>query len=158
MDLNFFNLSGQQIGDGSFTYDDQFPINQIQGSHNNFQIGTFQNWFFITDFEATISGMTWGFTNSKIWDAQNNRTHSVVYNNYGEPSIIDQWLMGDHIFLTTPALMMSQQGFNIQSSNQFLEGQWTATLSSSAVPESPTLLGALTAIGMLTFFKMSLKR
>lgn len=153
MDLSFFNRSGQQIGQGLFTYDDQSPIDLIQGQHQNLPIDTSRQWYFLKEFRATIQGITWGLPYLGIWDAQNSRPQSVVYDNYGNPSIIDRWLVGDYQFLTTPALNMGQQSFDIITSNQFIEGNWTArqsTINSSAVPEAPTILGSLTAIGMLT--------
>lgn len=161
MDLSFFNPSGKQIGQGSFSYDDQSPIDLIKGEHNDLQIGTFKKWFYVKDFEATVKGMTWGLPSLGIWDAENQLTQSVVYDNYGDPSIINQWLMGDQAFLTNPALMMDEQGFNLFTSDESLEGKWVTKLletesldlDSNAVPESPTILGVLTAIIGLTLFK-----
>lgn len=155
MDLSFFNPSGQQIGKGSFTYDDHSPIDIIEGKHHDLQIGIIKKWFYVKDFEATIKEMSWGLPSLGIWDALNNSPQSIVHNNYGEPTIINRWLMGDQEFLKTPALIIEQEGFKLLTSdpNQLLEGEWIAKPSSNAVPESPTVLGVLTAIGILTLFK-----
>ncbi|PSF38339.1 hypothetical protein C7H19_04925 [Aphanothece hegewaldii CCALA 016] len=161
MNLSFINSSKEQIGKGSFSYDDEAPIEAINGEHNDIQIGIVKKWFYIKSFEATVKNMSWGLPSLGIWDSENKQTFSISYNTYGDPNIINQWIMGDHKFGSSPALIMGQQSFTVLTSKEPLGGKWVASLvdndtpdvPSDGVPEPPTILGSLFAIGILTLFK-----
>jgi hypothetical protein len=179
-DLEFFDEGENVIGSGWFGYDDSNPLEKefypdgddpSSGEPPLFSIDSTDNWFLVDRFFAEIQGVTWQFDSPQgylSWIPPQGDTYptnsgdgglaNVAFSRFGEPSIQQDWLLGDAINLPFLTLWTSggTTSFLQATSEGAAFGSWTATHRSDPskeVPEGSTTLAGLIAVGLFTRLK-----
>ncbi|MGC1197083.1 MAG: hypothetical protein WA882_09320 [Geitlerinemataceae cyanobacterium] len=180
-DLEFFDEGENTIGTGWFGYDDSSPLEQdfypdgddpSSGEPPLFSIDASDNWFLVDRFFAEIQGVTWQFDSPDgylSWippqsdtyptTAGNGGLANVAFSRFGEPSIGQDWLLGDAIDLPFLTLWTSggTTSFLQATSEGAAFGSWTAMRRSDGnskdVPEGSTTLAGLISLGLFVRLK-----
>jgi hypothetical protein len=176
--LKFLNNSGQQVGSGSFSYNDDNTLTCIATTFNPSSCDPpgFAGEIFVTrlltSFGATVWGETWGGLAGKAWWADSARDQSPAMqfgSRYG--IFISNWLASNGSSTDPfPALRFDSINLSSESDNS-ATGTWTAqipsldsnqpnyksgTFTATAIPEPLTILGSITAVVFGVAFKRKL--
>lgn len=130
-DLDFFDDSGTEVGDGEFSYDDEastcFELS-VAGDCSREPLedpDDFNDVFFVenalTDFSATIDGEDWSGAYGRWWsdDESGQLPGEQSASRYGISIGENSWFFGDDDFGTRQFVMDSTQ-----SSDTYGEGNW----------------------------------
>jgi hypothetical protein len=129
--LSFFDSTDSLVGEGSFSYDDSTPYeNIIAGSFGlpRLEIKATNQWFALTSFSASVLGYSWNLSQTiridrsellspLLWAPLDPIKTRVVYNAYflGSkiiPQLADQWIFGN--VRTLPALVIFGSGLGTE--------------------------------------------
>lgn len=156
-DLNFFDDSGEQVGSGSFSYDDTAPF---EGTFEHpftqlefVDIDTSEGWYKLQSFEAQINGINWDITDSVGGDDavfwrpfETEKPASVIRDRFGLPyKRPGTWLFGDTRFL--PSLLVESDSWIQLAMNTptgIIFGSWEATQRlTTPVPEPSSIFSLI---------------
>jgi hypothetical protein len=161
--LKFFDTSGAQIGNGSFSYDDSQPLEVDIPNPNGSAISIDENdnWYQLTSFSANIGGSTWNLNNlgagdnylSWVPSQGNSRASGTPKSIGGDPreaivTELNQWAFGSQVFDERALFVSGTNEFGGNSPSFFLQpdltnppisGNWRA----EPIPEPGILLGSV---------------
>lgn len=160
-DLNFFDYSGEQVGSGSFSYDDTAPFEGtfIAPSYpfENVTISANEGWYKLLSFDAQVNGLNWdigdslGGKEALFWQPFNGeKPASVIRDRFGIPyKTQSQWFLGDP--RSIPFFLVESNGWvQFESSSEniptgIISGRWVATQrqTSTPVPEPSSIFSLM---------------
>lgn len=149
-DLDFFDDSGAEVGDGQFSYDDEETLTclQITNSFDCFPESSFEELSVqeisdlymapvtilnnvLTDFSANIYGIDWNESYETWWsdDETEQLPGQISVSRSGSFASFNSWFFGDP-FLGTEQFLMNFDS----SSDTFGEGTWFQSLVEPVFP------------------------
>jgi hypothetical protein len=163
--IQFFDESGKNVGQGSFsakrTSEAELNLLFSGADTSAINIGKIKNWLYIQSFQVVLDRFTWNSSHANFWDPEQKVLKHIGFLATGEAHIVDRGIFDAPDELDTPQLILVQNSlYQLLGSQEIAEGVLliapvddVQAQSLDAVPEAPTLLGSLTAMGILTLFK-----
>jgi PEP-CTERM motif len=128
--LSFFDSTDSLVGEGSFSYDDSTPYENIIAASFGLpplEIKATNQWFALTSFSASVLGSSWNLSQARmdrsallsplLWAPLDPIKTRVAYDAYflGSgiiPQLADQWIFGN--IRTLPALVIFGSGLGTE--------------------------------------------